>query len=52
MLVRASPFAVLALHDPGLVRVQLQSPTPSQPGRDRVSDPVRLFLCFAVDHHD
>jgi hypothetical protein len=51
MLVRTAPFAVLPVHDPGLVRVQLQPSALGQPDRDRVADLLRLLLRFAVDHH-
>ena len=51
MLVRAASLAVLAVHDPGLVRVQTQPATLGQPDPDHVADPLRLLLSFAVDHH-
>ncbi len=42
----AAPFAVLAVHDPGLVGVQLQPSALGQPVRDRITDPLRLLLCL------
>lgn len=50
VLMRARAFDVLAVHQPGLDRVQLQ-PTLGQPGRAPGPDQLRLGFAAAVHHH-
>jgi len=49
VLVRAAPLPVLAVDDPGLVRVQLQ-PDLAHPFLDRRQHGARPRLADAVDH--